>query len=131
VLWPWCRFRRAVGCDGALRSAPASADDSRVPCSHNGSFYGGTTDRLQRPGSVSVSFNGTRPNAPHPCSHPPSFQYQPINVVSLRGASLIDLQGGQRKRDLKRAFALTDSAGTIHFIIAGIDRDYCDWVQQL
>jgi hypothetical protein len=36
-----------------------------------------------------------------------------------------------RKRDLKRAFALTDSAGTTYFLIAGNDREYYNWTEQL
>ena len=56
---------------------------------------------------------------------------EPICVIPLRGASLHELAGGRRKRELKRAFALADSVGTVYFLIAISDRDYCNWVRQL
>lgn len=44
------------------------------------------------------------------------------------GASLRELSGGQRKRDLKRAFAIVEHTGTVHFVIVGNDAEYITWV---
>lgn len=42
-----------------------------------------------------------------------------------------ELAGGKRKRDLKRAFALVDRAGTVNCLIAASDREYLNWVSYL
>ena len=59
------------------------------------------------------------------------FQYEPTCVICLEGATLRQLAGGRRKRDLKRAFALIDGTGARYFLVAGSDRDYNSWVRQL
>lgn len=46
----------------------------------------------------------------------------------MGGAALRELNGGQRKRDLKRAFAIVEKTGAIHFVIAGSDAEYLNWV---
>jgi hypothetical protein len=59
------------------------------------------------------------------------FQHGIVDFVSLERASLREISGGSRKRDLKRAFALVESNGTVHFLIAGSDTEYIDWVNSI
>jgi hypothetical protein len=56
---------------------------------------------------------------------------EPLNMVPLEGASLVQLGGGNRKKDLRRAFGLIDSAGSLHILIAGSDSDYFQWIQEM
>lgn len=51
-----------------------------------------------------------------------------VDIISLNCASLRELDGGQRKRDLKRAFAIVEKSGTVHFVTAGSDAEYVTWV---
>ena len=51
--------------------------------------------------------------------------------MHLKGASLRELSGGQRKRDLKRAFGIVESNKTVHFVITVSDADYITWVQKI
>jgi hypothetical protein len=57
-------------------------------------------------------------------------QLNPIDILSIEGACLRQLTGG-RIRDLKRAFALIESSGAIHLMIASTDTDYFRWIQEL
>jgi len=59
------------------------------------------------------------------------LQYDIVEVVHLKGASLRELSGGQRKRDLKRAFGIVESNKTVHFVITVSDADYITWVQKI
>ena len=56
---------------------------------------------------------------------------QPLTMVSLKGASLVQLGGGNRKKDLRRGFGLVDSAGALHVLIAGTDFDYYGWIKEM
>lgn len=57
--------------------------------------------------------------------------FQPLAMVPLEGASLVQLGGGDRKRDLKRAFGLVDSAGALHVLIASSDSEYYGWIHEM
>lgn len=48
----------------------------------------------------------------------------------MRNASLRALAGG-RTRDLKRAFAIVESSGAVHLVVAATDREYATWVAGL
>jgi len=56
---------------------------------------------------------------------------KPIDIVALQGASLRQLAGGPRKRDLKRAFALVDRTGMARLVVASSDSEYFIWVREL
>jgi hypothetical protein len=48
----------------------------------------------------------------------------------MRNASLRALAGG-RKRDLKRAFAIVESSGAVHLVVAATDSEYATWMAGL
>lgn len=54
-----------------------------------------------------------------------------VDTVTLCDASLRELTGGQRKSDLKRAFAIVEKSGNIYFVLTGNDSDYSDWTRAL
>ena len=58
-------------------------------------------------------------------------QYDPVSIIPLAGASLKELCGGRRKRDIKRAFGLVDSAGTTYFLVASSDQEYDVWIRKI
>jgi hypothetical protein len=49
----------------------------------------------------------------------------------LEGASLREIDGGNSKRDLRRAFALIENSGTVHFLIAGSESEFGVWVESI
>ena len=59
------------------------------------------------------------------------LQHKPVDIVSLAGATLHQLGGGRRKRDLKRAFAIVETTGMTRLLVAGNDTEYFAWVQEL
>eukprot|EP00977_Amphora_coffeiformis_P005529 scaffold1170_cov174-Amphora_coffeaeformis.AAC.13 len=56
---------------------------------------------------------------------------QPLTMMSLENATLVRLGGGNRKKDLRRAFGLVDSTGAMHILIAGSDSDYFGWIHEM
>lgn len=58
-------------------------------------------------------------------------QHNVLGYVHLKDASLRELSGGQRKRDLKRAFAVVEANKTVHFVVTVNDADYINWLQKL
>lgn len=58
---------------------------------------------------------------------PEPGDFTPDSIVYLGGASLRSLRGGQRKRDLKRAFGLLDESGSSFVIVANTDADFVRW----
>jgi len=59
------------------------------------------------------------------------MQHNVLGYVHLKDASLRELSGGQRKRDLKRAFAIVEANNTVHFVVTVSDADYFNWLQKL
>jgi hypothetical protein len=58
-------------------------------------------------------------------------QYAIANIVCLEGAALLEVSGGSRKHDLKRAFALVENTGNTYIFIAGCDDEYITWVNAI
>lgn len=56
---------------------------------------------------------------------------QPLHMIPMNGASLVELTGGNRKKDLRRAFGLLDSVGALHTLIASSDSDFFGWVHEM
>jgi hypothetical protein len=60
-----------------------------------------------------------------------SFQTEIVDIISLVNASLYELCGGQRRRDIRRAFALVDDKNNIYFIVTGTNADFLKWTSKI
>jgi hypothetical protein len=58
-------------------------------------------------------------------------QHEIVDMISLEGATLREIDGGNCKRDLKRAFALAEDSGTVHFMIAGSESEFEGWMETI
>jgi hypothetical protein len=56
---------------------------------------------------------------------------QVIDIISLEGATLYQLAGGQKKRVLKRAFGLVQRNGMMHLVTVCTDGEYHEWIREM
>ena len=56
---------------------------------------------------------------------------QVLDIISLQGATMYQLTGGGRKRDLKRAFGIVQSNGMLHLVTIGTDREFHIWIREM
>ena len=56
------------------------------------------------------------------------LQYGIADMVCLEGATLHEVSGGGTKNDFKRAFAVVESTGNIHVLVARCEGEYITWV---
>ena len=54
-----------------------------------------------------------------------------VNMVSLVGATMHALEGGQRIYDVKRAFAIVDASGCTHCLSVSTDLEFVTWVSAI
>ncbi|KAL7581501.1 hypothetical protein ACA910_022070 [Epithemia clementina (nom. ined.)] len=56
---------------------------------------------------------------------------QVLDIISLQGATLYQLAGGSKKRDLKRAFGIVQRNGMLHLVTIGTDREFHHWIKEM
>jgi hypothetical protein len=58
-------------------------------------------------------------------------QSTPLDVVNLEGATVLSLEGGQRKRDIKNGFAIQELKGMVRYILAPNGEEYEIWLREI